>query len=69
MFFINDIVYFLCEEFHVAEFNTHYHAYDVVATGITKLVKITELLDYHVLGIYEVDQLLLVPLKHFVPKF
>ena len=69
LFFIRDIVYVLCEEFHVAAFNTHFHAYDVVATGIYVLIKLTELLDYHVLGIYEIEQLMLIPLKHSVLKF
>ena len=63
--------YFVCEIFTTVTFNTHYHAYEVQEQRRpTRLVvcKQSELIDYHVLGMYHLSNTIFVPLKYYLPE-
>ena len=49
-------------------FNTHYTAYDVESTDNFNLVKISQLLDYYPLGLYQIGGRTFVPLRHFIAE-
>ena len=69
LFFINGSVYLYCQELVVLEYSAQFHAYSVLNADTFILIKIEDLLDYHVLGRYAVANASYVPLKHFVMKF
>ena len=63
--------YFVCEVLTTETFNPHFHAYEVQAQEKpTPLVICTQndFIDHHVLALYHVSQLELVPLKYHVPE-
>ena len=67
--FLNGLVYLLCLNMIVESFNSHLHAYKIIDTDRYHLVKVSELLDYHPLGIYTVSGKEYVSLKYFIPEF
>ena len=69
VFIINDNTYLFCQKYTILEFSGHFHAYNVQTSDRFSLVKVEELLDYHVLGMYLVGGKLFIPLKYHVIKF
>ena len=58
---------FLCTELlAVSEYSTHYHAYKVVETGSMKLFQVSELLDYHPLGLYSIQGSKYISLRYII---
>ena len=69
IFFIIGVPYIFCKEYITVQFSTHLHAYEVSETfDRYTLIQLKDLLDHHVLGIYEVGGSYFIPLKHYVPK-
>lgn len=63
--------HFVCELLITKTFNSHYHAYEVQAEEKpTPIVICTQkdFVDPHVLALYHVSHLKLVPLKYHVPE-
>ena len=67
-----DDYYFSCELLCTVSFNEHFHAYEVTRSSLVNLVicKQSELIDYHVLGMYAVAAKHSVSLKyHLMENF
>ena len=61
--------HFVCELFETKCFNPHYHAFEVRKHTVPIPVMICsqlDFLDHHVLAVYHVSNLSLVPLKYHV---
>ena len=56
--------YVYCKQLEVVEFKVHFHAYQVKETDKYSLIQVKDLYDYHPLGLYQIGNLSLVPLKH-----
>ena len=67
-FFFQDTAYLLCNLLLINNFDSHFHAYLVSPGPNYKLLKIRDLLDYHPLGIYEINKTFYVPLRHYVKE-
>ena len=52
--FIADVPYLVYRKLDTVGFNVHYNSYEVLRTEIIDICQISELLDYHPLGIYNV---------------
>ena len=69
---INSVLYFrkeiylLCELLMILRFDTHFNSYEVTTSGVLDLVNLTNLFDYHPLGIYDVHGKKLLPLIHSI---
>ena len=46
----------------ILRFDTHFNSYEVTTSGVLDLVNLTNLFDYHTLGIYDVHGKKLLPL-------
>ena len=66
VYFLNDGPYLLCSKLSTVNFNSHYHAYVVEDTTELCLLAIQYLYDYHPLGLYNISNLTLVPLRHYI---
>ena len=50
-------------------YNQHYHAYEITSIyNKFKLTEINNLIDYHPLGVYNIEDKLLITLKHYVKE-
>ncbi len=60
---------FLCTELlEIDEYSTHYHAYKVTKTGDLRLCQVSELFDYHPLGLYHVQGSQYVTLRYTIAQ-
>ena len=59
-------VYLLCELLENLHYKFHFNAYQVVATGKFELCSVSGILDYHPLGVYEINRNMFIPLKHYI---
>ena len=61
-------VYLICRKIDCF-YNHHYHAYEVsnIQTGFIS-TNIEQLLDYHVLGVYKIENKLLITMKYYVKE-
>ena len=50
----------------ILRFHTHFNSYEVTTSGVLDLVNLTNLFDYHPLGIYDVHGKKLLPLIHSI---
>lgn len=66
-FIVSGCVYLACTQLEVDAFSKHYHAYIVSFSTSHPLLKISSLLDYHPLGLYEVNNQLFIALKYWIP--
>ena len=48
-------VYVLCDQVIILKIDTHFNSYKVTPSGVLDLVNLSDLYDYHPLGIYEIS--------------
>ena len=58
-------IYLLCELLMILRFDTHFNSYEVTTSGVLD-VNLTNLFDYHPLGIYDVHGKKLLLLIHSI---
>ena len=70
VFISNDIPYLMCNKLVTLHFDNHFNSYCTrrLCDSYT-LVKVSDLLDYHPLGIYHLNKQMLIPLRHYVSCF
>ena len=63
---INITIYFVCEVYNTSQFHFYYNAYGILTTENLCLYTIDHLIDFQPLSKYEINDILLVQLKHFI---
>ena len=65
---VEGTIYLICECLFNSGFDHHFHAYEVMKSDIHMIRNVETLYDYHPLGLYSVNNMLLVPLKYVIAR-
>ena len=68
VFISNDVPHLMCNRLDILCFDNHYNSYCTrrICDSYT-LVRVSDLPDYHPLGIYHLNKQMFIPLHHYVP--
>ena len=69
VFISNDIPYLMCNQLDTIHFDEHFNSLCVkrIPDGYY-LTRVSDLIDYHPLGIYHLHKQMFIPLHHYIPK-
>ena len=59
-------IYDLCDLIIIIRFNPHYNSYEVLLSAVLDLVNLKNLFDFHPLGVYKINNTLLLPVHHSI---
>ena len=58
--------YALCGLIIIIRFNPHYNSYEILLSEVLDPVNLKNLIDFHPLGVYKINNTLLLPLHHSI---
>ena len=70
--FVSNSCHFVCEILITDTYNSHYHAYEVshnLSHTPIIICQQSSFIDHHVLALYHISSLHLVPLKYHIPEY
>ena len=61
-------IYSLVEKMETVFYHFHFNAYDAIGTTTYLVLDLEELIDYHPLGSYKINNMFLIQLRHRVNR-